>query len=168
MNEISSGDPVTKRIVLEELRRAFDNLSDANNSLDTKLYNILSLSSLIVSLVGTLQVAIFQQKLGTWFWVPIGLVTILYIAMFALILRALAPKTHLSPISTNWDEMNRVYFGKNENAILTQMISDHLAFMETITKINLHKATTLRRTSLLLFSIVLILVAMLIFNLLAT
>lgn len=52
-NDRTDGNAIGKRAVLEELRRTLDKQSQANDALDSKLYGLLSLSSLIVTNVSS-------------------------------------------------------------------------------------------------------------------
>src|SRR3972149_5880322 len=124
--QASTSALIGERMVLEELRRAFDQRLESNRALDGKLQSLLSSASLIVSLVGLVQITVLRQKAGGLFWCVLALVLLLYVAMFAVILWAMRPATYKMPISRDWGELAQRYFGEAETDILQRIIADYL------------------------------------------
>src|SRR5213080_4624846 len=84
-------EPIGKRLVLDEQRRAFDSVKEASRSIDGKFQAMLASASLIVSLVGATQLPALKQTGGNWFWLALGATLILYLGMVVLILLGLQP-----------------------------------------------------------------------------
>lgn len=126
----STPDPAGKRHVLEEQRRAFDQVSDTGEALDRKLQSLLNSASLIISLVGTIQLVALKQIGGWLFWIILIIALLLYIGMVAVILRGLRPLEYLNPISRDWKELAYQYFGESEDQVLSTLIYNYLHFTE--------------------------------------
>jgi len=76
----------SKRIVLEELRNAFEKSYLASDTLDGKLQNVLNFSSVIVSIASTVIAAILLGKVGIFFWLLLAIVMVVYIISLLIIL----------------------------------------------------------------------------------
>jgi hypothetical protein len=154
-------DDITgKQIALEELRRGFEKHFAASDALDNKLQNILAFSSAIVSVVFTIEVSVFQSKVGFVFWIPLGIALILYFISFKMIMKGLAPGSYEIPISKDWDELRDKVFNVTEENALAQIISQYLDSMDKIEVHNKRKASVILQTSdILMWIVVLLLTA---------
>ncbi len=119
-----------KRMVLEEQRRAFDSIGAASSILDAKLQALLGSASLIISLVGTVQIAVLRQTGGWAFWLGLAVIISLYIWMVNVIIGGLKPLEYLTPISNDWDQLTEQFFDVDENEGLNQQISNYLEYTE--------------------------------------
>ncbi len=151
-------DPHSKLLVLDELRRAFDKVYAAGDALDTKLQNLLSFSSLVVSIAASAQVSILQLspqlKIGPFFGFSLCAVITLYLVMYYIISKALSPREYALPIATNKDEIREHYYKKQNEEALNQLISNHLHFIDRAARANAPKAKTLTSGYFLLAVIV--------------
>lgn len=155
---------VSKRIVLEELRWALDRMHDASIQLDSKLYALLQSASLIVALAGLTQISAIKDRAGIWFWVGFGITLILYIAIFIFIFRGIRTRIYALPISGDWGEIHRVYVGKDEETVVTQIIADSLRYYEKHATINHEKSVAVARVMKLFVVIIVILLAAVVFG----
>jgi len=129
-----------KRIVIEELRRLLDKTHDASTQLDSKLYALLQSASLIIALAGLTQISVIKGKAGTWFWIGFAIVLVLYVAIFVLIFLGIRARTYTFPVSINWNEIHKVYMGKDEDTVMTRIISDSLRCYEQNSRVNHDKS----------------------------
>lgn len=136
-------EPIGKRMVLEEQRRAFDKVSEASNSLDQKLQSLLGSASLVVSLVGVLQLPTLKLSTGDFFWWVFVPALLLYISMVVTTILGLRPLKYLDPIDSNWDVLAARYFDESEDHVLEYLISDYLAFIEINRNLNQRKTRAL-------------------------
>ena len=154
-------EPIDKRLVLEELRRALDKSYEASDALDGKLQQLLGYTSLIVALAGTVQLSILRQVGGVFFWIILVAVLVLYALIFVVTFRALRPRTHNLPITGSWEILNELYFDKGETPVLERLISDHLANIEQSTQVNAEKSRAVQTLMILIFMlVVMLLIAM--------
>lgn len=151
-------ETINKRIVAEEMRRAFDKEYSDNDVLIGKLQNILNFSSVIVSIVAVIEASVFQGKVGIPFWSMMGISLFLYIALVVVILQGIAPGGYRIPITKNWDVLEDTYFHGTEEETLDLIISEHITSMEFIKSQNIKKAKLIRQSSILTTAIIVILV----------
>ena len=150
-------EPVGKRYVLDEQRRAFDHVNEAGSALDSKLQALLGSGSLIISLVGTVQLVNLRQGGDLFFW-GLGVTIVLYIIMVGVILWGLRPLEYYEPIDNDWEKLDRTFFGENEDDVLEQLISNYLKYIEQNRRHNVSKVKMQRiATGLLMFIVAVIL-----------
>src|SRR5437867_3701286 len=123
-------DPVGKRYVLDEQRRTFDQVADSGEALDRKLQALLGSASLIISLVGTIQLVALRQTGGLVFWAFVVPELVLFIVMVILIVRGLRPLVYLNPIADNWRELAILFFDEPEDRVLGTLIYNYLNVIE--------------------------------------
>lgn len=141
--EIQQTEPLDKRLILEELRRAFDKAFASVDILDGKLQTTLNFTGLIISFAGILQLPHISQKTGLAYllsWIIVILLAITYFRLFIVVFRALKPGTSALPISHNWNELAQHYFGESEDKILLKLISDHLTAIDKINELAARKS----------------------------
>ena len=134
--------PHGKRLVIDELRRAFDKLDKASDVLDGKLQTLLVAASVIVVVAGTLQFAQLStfQRLGGLFWLILLVIIGLYGYLFYIVLTALHTGTFNNPISPNWRELNQRYFSESEDTTLDRLIADYLNCLKPFVDANFKKS----------------------------
>jgi hypothetical protein len=147
----------SKRIVLEELRDAFEKSYLASDTLDGKLQNVLNFSSVIVTIASTVLAALLVGKVGILFWVLLVIVMIVYFFTLVTIMDGLRVYTYSFPISMKMDTLQEKYFESTEDRALEQDILDHLYYIEEANKKNLQKGKTLDTSIKLLVLIVFLL-----------
>lgn len=153
MNDLDS-----KKLVLEELRSAYETTISAGHILNDKLQNILSFSSIIFSVVSAIEASTLQNVVGIGFWILIVIALILYLTTVCLILkRGLNPIAYQTPISTNWDELSERYFHKTNEKVVDLTISQYLHSIENLRAVNARKAKTVDVTSSLMIWMILLL-----------
>lgn len=151
----------TKKLVLEEQRRAFDAVGSAASALDTKLQALFGSASLIISLVSTIQIAVLRQSGGALFWFGLASIVALYIWMVNVVITGLTPLEYYTPISNSWDELDEQYFTVSENEAYDQQISNYLRYTEANRALNFDKIRSVSRaTNLFRIILVLLLVSM--------
>jgi len=80
-----------KRIVLDELRRAFSGVYSASDVLDGKLQNILNYSSVVASGISIIITIASKNAVGLLYWVFLFISIALYCIMFVRIRRRVKP-----------------------------------------------------------------------------
>lgn len=149
MNELHN-----KTIVLEEMRRNFDKLWSASDTLDAKLQNLLNFLSIIVSIASSIEVSMFQSKVGIDFWYLLFAALILYLIAFLVIIIGLNPYRYLMPISNDWNEIATRYFQPTEGVTLSLFINEYRKRMIGIEKENKPKIISIRLASSLMVLII--------------
>ncbi|MCB2179607.1 hypothetical protein KQH54_00635 [bacterium] len=153
----SNPDNIGKRAVLAELQRNFDKSYNSIDILDGKLQNVLGFSSLVISLLGFINIENLQKNLVCWFPLWFTIMGLLYFGILFSIFRALRPRDYANPISKDWTELDKRYFNEEEGIVLDRLNSDYLKFIEDINIIAKEKAKALNY-SLFLFSFIVILI----------
>ena len=147
-------DIASKRLVLDELRNAFDKIYATSDVLDSKLQSIFNFSSAIVAATSTIQAVIFRNSVGFIFWVTLMVVILLYFAICWIVLRGVKPTTYNLPITNKWKEVRDRYFVLKEEAVLDLNISQHLYAMEDAQELNTPKLQAIKQTTFLMALIV--------------
>jgi hypothetical protein len=150
-------DILGRSMVLESLRSAFEKSYASGDVLDSKLQNLLNFCSVIVSIVASVEASAFQSKVGVIFWILFLVTLILYFITFSVVIQALNPTIYLFPISNNWEELSRRYFHSDEKELLELMISEYLDSMKKTREANVPKVKAVKRASLLMTTIVMLL-----------
>lgn len=162
---------ISKRLVLEELRKAFNGMFSAASILDGKLQNILNYSSVIISIISAILTVAGKfpdgVSVGKSYWLFLSLSILLYCVMFVRIRIRLAPIFTGFPISINMEELKEKYLDSrfNEERILDQAIFDYLHFIGEASKNNALKAREVNISSWFMFSIILSLICTAFFGL---
>lgn len=162
---------ISKRFVLEELRKAFSGMFSASNMLDGKLQNILNYSSVIISVISAILTVAGKFpdgiSVGKWYWVFLLLSVFLYCIMFVRIRIRLLPIFTGFPISGDIEELKEKYFDIrfNEERILDQAIFDYLHFINSASSNNDLKAKEINVSSWFMFAIIVFLLCTALFGL---
>jgi len=147
-------------LVLDELRTTLSAQFDNADGLDSKLKQLLSSASLILSIVTTLQITTGIERIGTLYLIGLVVALVLYIALIVTIIRALRPMDYHAPIPSDWDEIAERYFGKDETEALDVLISTYLDALEKNEVPLAYKVKRVQVASILLVSIVVTLILM--------
>ena len=147
-------DVNTLRLVLEEQRRAFDKVDASADSLDQKLQALFGSASLIISLVGTVQIAVLRAEAGLFFWGVMILAVLLYGTMVIVILVGLRPLEYYEPTYSNWDLLNERFFHQIESDAITQQIALYVDYIEANRALNQAKIRWLNIAAVL-FAVIL-------------
>ena len=136
---------------LEEMKRDLDAQKASFDTIKATMRTILSASSLIVSLVGALQLLTARIAPGwTWLYIlGVSVVAILYITLIVLCAMTLWPVSVWSPLSSKWDDLTTTFQGMNEKDYLLQYLVQVTQAMEKNAP-RLQKAARLERIALIL------------------
>jgi hypothetical protein len=151
----------SKRLVLEELHRAFDKQYAASDILDGKLASILNFSSVIVSIVSVIEASSFADKVGFVFWFILATTLCIYVAtVWYVFSRGLKPSVYQQPISGDWDELSNQYLSAKEEKVLDLIISEHVTVLEEAEEKNIRKEKVIDRAyQLMVLMVILLLIA---------
>lgn len=117
-----SRDLESLKLALDEMRLLYKHRSESSARLDQKAGTLLGAGSLVLSLVTTLQLTLLGFGQPWFYWVGLGIVFILYIAMISLTIWAMEPTVYQTPIKAEWDTLDRRLFRvKQKEAILTMI-----------------------------------------------
>lgn len=155
-----------RKHVLGELQRAFDKKVSASDILDSKLQNILNYSSIIVAVFASIITSALLGKIGFFYWFGLIVVVALYIWAYICIKQGTAATTFYSPISNTEQELNEKFIDVRETSALDTSIKAYIYGMYVTNEINTRKAKMLERASNLMFWIVILLSASILFGLL--
>ena len=149
-----------KRIVLDELRRAFSGVYSTSDVLDGKLQNIWSYSSVIVSGISIIITVASKNAVGFWYWAFLFSAIVLYCVMFIRVRRRIKPIEFAFPISANMKILAEKYFDPrfDEERALDQAILDYTYYIEQASINNKLKAKEVDNSSWLMFSIIMLLI----------
>lgn len=153
-------EPVAKRLVLAELRSTLSAQYSNADGLDSKLKQLLSSASLILSIVTTLQITTGIKQVGLPYLIGLAVALLLYAILITFIMRALRPMTYYAPIPPKWDDIAKHYFGKDEDTALSQLISTYLDALEKNDAPLTYKTRMVNFASVLLVLIVIVLLLM--------
>ncbi len=149
---------VNRKIVLEELRRAFDKTYASSDMLDAKLQNLFNFASIILPVISSVELLIFHGRVAIIYWVLLIIALIAYIIAYLEVKIGLNPVTYQFPISNNWEELNIKYFNSTEEKLLDQLIDSHIRVMEKVEMQNAIKVKAVKIVSFLIMAIVILLV----------
>lgn len=151
-----SSSQVEKHLVLAEMQRALDKSYEASDTLDSKLQNLLGVTSLIIALAGTLQLSALRQSGGPLFWMVLSVVLVLYARIFWVAFNALRPSTKEFPMTGNWDVLWQKYLYQSEADVLNRIISDYMTAIKQSSGLNDIKARRLQSLMKLTFVLVIV------------
>lgn len=152
--------PVTKRLVLEELRNVFSHQLNAADSLDDKLKALLGIASLTLLLVTALHITTGTEQMGWPYMIGLFFALIFYVILIVVLLRALRPVKYRHPIPSDWDEITERFFLLDEEATLELLIVNYLEYNAENSEFTRYKAAGVRWASFLLVMITFALIAM--------
>jgi len=148
---------INQKIVLEELRRAFDKKSIASDILDTKLQNVFNYSSILFVVVSAIITSTLLDKLGVLYWISLSIVFVLYLISVFKIKEGQKPRTFHNPISNKIDELYEKCINVKEEKMLDILIRAHLYSLYEAEGINNEKEVALKASSNLTFLMVVLL-----------
>jgi len=155
-----------KRIVLDELRRAFSGVYSASDVLDGKLQNILNYSSVVASGISIIITIASKNAVGLLYWVFLFISIALYCIMFVRIRRRVKPVEFPYPIGRDIKALSEKYFDPrvDEERALDQAIFDYIHYTEKASNNNGLKASEVNASSWLMFSVVISLLLSVLFG----
>ncbi len=148
-----------KKLVLEELRRAFDSTYAAGDALDAKLYSLLNFSSLAVAFATALQISTLSNQVGVIFWEVLVCVLVLYIINFIVIGIGLRPLAYHFGVSGQRRKIIDDYFKPSTNAVINQVIGNYIESIDEAKTNNERKSICIYISAALLFFMVIALVS---------
>lgn len=149
----------SKYIVLESLRYAYEKTFATSAVLDGKLQNILSYSSVMVSVASTVMASTLLGQVGVAFWIILVSVLILYIITFLIINKGLKPRSFYLPVSENIETIEKLFYKASEDDALNQSIVDFTHFRKLIeNENNYYKTLAVNQASKLMASMVCLLI----------
>lgn len=147
-----------RRLVLQELQAVLEQQMQAADALDSKLKDLLGTTSLILTLITTLQVATGISAAAPWYWGLLAFVLMLYAGLLWVVLQGLQPQGYEMPIPTTWEKIKEHYFGLAEEQALELLIVTYLACREKNELRLKDKGARVRGASALLATIVIVLI----------
>jgi hypothetical protein len=119
-------------IPLEEMQRSLDHQRDSFDTIKTTVRSVLSAASLIVSLVGALQL-INSRIAPAWlwlYWIGIAVTATLYVALILFSVVILMPIIPSSPLAANWDVLTTAFKDLDEKEMKLKQLSSILNAIE--------------------------------------
>lgn len=114
---------------LEELRRDYQNITNASDILDNKLSQILVMSGAIVTISSAINLFDDFIKFDI-----IGIINfvivLLYFISIALSLIGTRPINYRTPISPNWEKLDKDFFDKPEREVYKKLIIGYIEQIE--------------------------------------
>lgn len=130
-------------MVLEELRRTFDQYAHSADILDDKAQGLLSASSIVMGLFSLLQLSLVGPGQSLIYQTGVVLIIIGYLIIIALCINVLHPRKYKNAISTDWNTLSSYLLDKENSQAYETLISTYLASIEENKKMNLEKARRL-------------------------
>ncbi len=133
-NPVQEGDQVILNeklgleLAISDMQESLRNQSLSISAFKATTRHLLSAASLIVALIGALQLYKVQIS-DDWIWLYTGvlfLIAGLYIALVMLCVWAQAPIVVMGPIREEWELFREFYMGKSEIDILRVRLSGYL------------------------------------------
>lgn len=124
------------KIVLEEMRRQFDQVLRTGELLDQKAGAFLVAAGALIVVAMSRQAA----PLSSWAAVVAVLLAFLYAAAFVLVLFSITTRGYNLPLDTDWEEIDRRLFNETERDANLIMISGYVTQIDFNRRINRRKA----------------------------
>jgi len=120
----------SKRLVLAELHRLLDEQLRASETLTSKALGVLNATGIAWVIIGTLGLLQRHEMFAPpWLWVWI-LTVVGYMAMVGIVVGGILPQDYSYPITTDWDELHRLFILKDEDACLDQLLSNYTTYID--------------------------------------
>jgi hypothetical protein len=145
---------ITQQIVLDELRRAFDQYTNSADRLDEKANGILSVSNVFIGLFALLQLILLEPGQGYVYWVGIIMVLVGYSALIWVCTRVLTPREYKSTIAADWETLSTYLLEEESQTAYDNIISTYIESISQNRRINQEKARYLHIASRLFPSLI--------------
>lgn len=156
-------DLYREELALEEMRRAYDEYSNASDVLDQKSSTLLNSASLIVSLFSLLQFSFLKPGQSPLYWAGIVLVFGLYVGMIVLSTNSMTPKSYRGPIAVDWEEIGQSILVQSPKDALLKMLSNYVEQIPHNAHLNNAKAARVKTAGWFLAAIVVLLLLLSLF-----
>lgn len=142
-------------LALEEMRLEYQQVSQSSDVLDNKASAMLGASSLILGLLGVLQISAAAPSL----YLQIGkaVIAVLYLLMLWLTIKAIFPRTFHAPIQADWSVLSEHLLTKNERDATLKLISGYVEQIEYNKTINEKKSRNIEWSARIFGAIILLL-----------
>jgi hypothetical protein len=144
-------------IPLEVMKKDLENQVGSFDTIKATVRSVLSAASLIISLVGALQlVTVHVAPAWLWlYWSGVILAAVLYVTLIVVCIIALMPVRPWLPIKPEWDNLTTTFKGMNEEEINLKYLSSILNAIEKNTPV-IEKFVCLQRVALILLPVIVI------------
>lgn len=117
---------------LAEMQRMFHSQLDGITSIKTTIRAVFGSASLIVSLIGALQLFTAPVPIE---WLPfyrgtLALIAVLYVVLILVCVAGMWPVAINPPLNALWDELTTVFKGKDDQEMITMYLSAVLQAIE--------------------------------------
>lgn len=146
------------KLALEEMQSLYSWGQEASDELNNKAGTILGSASLILSLITTLQLTLSGTNQPWFYWLGLGIVFLLYLAMIILTLLTMFPRTYTTPIKASWEVLNEHLFQPTEKQALLNLISAYKNHIKANKVIGAQKAKLVMWSTILMALLVCLLV----------
>ena len=138
-------DVIKEKLALEEMRMLYQKYDLDANQLDSKAANLLSSSSLIITLFGLLQLTLLNHSQVIIYQILLVALFVLYSLLVVMVLIVLLPQKYKTLFEENWEGIEKaILHQKDEKSALMQVISNYLGRVQHNQKINRNKARKLK------------------------
>lgn len=94
------------QIVLEEMRRMFELVETNTRTLDEKSNNLLSNSSIILTLFGAIQLSIPEGEIPKIVTIGLMVLLILFVFLVIFLFKATKPRNYQTPFAADWEDID--------------------------------------------------------------
>jgi hypothetical protein len=146
-------------IPLEEIKRDLENQRGSFDTIKANVRSVLSSASLIISLVGALQLATARID-PAWIWLYWGgliLAAALYVVLLVVCCMALMPVRVYAPIAAEWNYLTTAYKDISEKDSRLKQMSSTLNVIDKNAPL-LNKLARLQIAALILLPIIVIVI----------
>lgn len=148
-------------LALEEVKNMYQSFDNADNIISDKASGIFSSSSLILTLFGTLQIALINTGQSLYYKIGLVLIVIMYIVLVILILWVIAPKKFRTAFVADKEGVEKAILSKNSyNEAILQLIINYLARIDT-NKLTIDRKAQVLSICNILFGTLMIFIAIL-------
>ena len=144
-------------IPLEVMKMDLENQAGSFDTIKATVRSVLSAASLIISLVGALQI-VTARVAPAWLWLywsGVILAAMLYVTLIVVCSMALMPARTWLPIRPEWDNLTTTFKDKNEEEILLKYLSSILNAIDKNSPV-LQRFVRLQKVALILLPIIVI------------
>lgn len=149
-------------LALEEMRLEYQQVSQSSDVLDNKASAMLGASSLILGLLGVLQISAASRSLTIQ--IGLGIAAALYFVMVWLCLKSIFPKSFTTPIQADWNVLSKYLLTQKEKDAVLNILSGYVTQIQHNKHINEIKARNVQAVQWIFTVIILLLLLLSIFG----
>ena len=158
-------DDYVERLSLDELRRYYDAVDKASDTLAGTANQLIANASLILGLMTVLQLSLIDvDKQLPWYWIGFVVAIALYVAFVFLANGARVPQTYKTPLKADWEQVSESLLRWDSVNAIKNILSTYIEAINYNYKLNSRRARLIMWATRLFVVEVILLIALSIFS----